>query len=114
MEAEACTSLEVEVEGYSELEAAAEACTSLEEVVEAHSQLAVVEVCLEQEAHLSLGVVGARPPLEAHSQLGVAAEPDRLGVMVEEAGQLRSVFAQACLPLEEVCMSLAVAVEALQ
>ena len=66
------------------------------------------------EAHLSLGVVGACPPLEEHSQLAVAAEPDRLGVMVEEAGQLRSVFAQACLPLEEVCMPLAVAVEALQ
>lgn len=77
----------------------AEACTSLEEAV---------------EAHLPMGVVGACPPLEAHSQLGVAAEPDRLGVMVEEAGQLRSVFAQACLPLEEACMSLAVAVEALQ
>lgn len=78
----------------------AEACTSLEEAVEAH---------LPQ-----LEVVGARPPLEAHSQLGVAAEPDRLGVMVEEAGQLRSVFAQACLPLEGACMSLAVALEALQ
>ena len=53
--------------------------------------------------------------MEAHlPQLEVAAEPDRLGVMVEEAGQLRSVFAQACLPLEGACMSLAVALEALQ
>lgn len=76
------------------LEAEAEACTLLEEVVEARlPQLGVVEVCLKQEAH---------------SQLEAAAEQGRLEVLVEEAEQLRSVSAQACLPLEAVCMLLAV------
>ena len=75
------------------LEAEAEACTLLEEVVEARlPQLGVVEVCLKQEVH---------------SQLE-AAEQGRLEVLVEEAEQLRSVSAQACLPLEAVCMLLAV------